>query len=173
MTQRRRGTSLIEVMVVVALSGIMISATGVCLHGLYRVDQQVRETAVQRWAFQRLSLRFRTDAHAAQRANLSDDASGSPPILRFEGSGQQRVEYRYQPCQIVRTAHEADRVVHTEAYAIERRGVAAWRIESNESQMVVLELARQPLVGREAGIESRRSIRAAVGLHRDPAEQQP
>jgi hypothetical protein len=160
-------------MVVIAIGGIMISATGVCLHGLYRVDQQVRKTAVQRWAFQRLSLQFRTDAHAAQRASRPDDASAAVPMLRFDGPGPQRVEYRYEQGEIVRTVHEAERVVHTEAYAIGRRSVVTWRVDSSEPQTVILELARRSLVGRDGAIESRRLIRAAVGLHGEPAEQQP
>jgi prepilin-type N-terminal cleavage/methylation domain-containing protein len=165
MKHRRRGASLIEVMVVISITGIMISAAGVCLHGLYRIDQQVRETAVQRWAFHRLSLQLRMDAHAARQARLQDGGPGSQPTLRLDGPGQQSVEYRAEPEAIVRTVRQADQVLHTETYAIGRRTTVAWRVDSEEVQAVCLELTQQAPEAREPSAVTHQRVQAVIGLH--------
>ncbi len=165
MKRRRRGTSLVEVMVVITLSGILISATGICLHGLYRVEQDVREATVRRSAIDRLSLQFRIDAHTASEARVLADGTDSKPKLEFSSLNGMTVTYYQQNHQIVRTLRRADAVLHRDAYRIGRKHVASWRVEAGDPPTASVELVRKPPARSEAGHEPSQRIMAVVGLH--------
>jgi prepilin-type N-terminal cleavage/methylation domain-containing protein len=125
----RRGHSLIEVMVVIALLGVLLSATGVCLHGLYRVDQQARQAVGHAAAVDRLLLQFRADAHTAVEVNVLQARGERPPGIVFTERDGRKVEYGQQGRYLVRTVTHGDAVVHRDGYRLQPGTVTKWRVE--------------------------------------------
>ncbi len=161
MMRKRRGTSLIEIMVVVALLGVMISATGVCLHGVYRVDQQTRQAVVHATAVDRLSLQFRADAHAAMKASVQQGEGQDPPAIVFAELDGRTTEYRQQRNHIIRTVARSGEVVHREGYLLRRGSVATWRVEGQSPAVASLDITPAATPGNSARQEH---CEAIVGL---------
>ena len=161
MMRNRRGNSLIEMMVVVALLGVMISATGVCLHGVYRVDQQTRQAVAHASAVDRLLLQFRADAHAAVRASVQQGEGESPPAIVFAELDGRKTEYRQQRNHIIRTVTRSGKLVHGEGYLLRRGSVAAWRVEGQSPAVASLDITPAATPGSSARQEH---CEAIVGL---------
>ncbi len=165
MKHRRRGTSLVEMLVVIGLAGVMISTTGVCLHGLYQAEQEVREAAVRRAAIAHLSSQFRADAHAAGRVHLRAADAGAKPGLQFSNSDGSTIEYYQQDDRVVRTVKQADEVLHTDAFRLGHKYAVTWEVDGGQPPTVSADLARQSRVGRQWDGGYRERIEAVVGVH--------
>ena len=164
MIHRRRGASLVELMIVISISGVMISATGICLHGLYQVEQDVRESTVQRSAIDRLAAQFRADAHIADEVHVRTADADGESKLEFRSDGK-TIEYYQQDLEIDRTVWRADAVLHTDAFRIGRKTTVKWQVDNGKPSTASVELARKPPAGSKTQYEHRQRIEAVVGLH--------
>lgn len=99
--KHRRGASLIEMLVAMAMMSAVLLMTGPLFHRMFLADQVSARAALLEITTSRLAIQFRHDVHAAQSATrVVDAASGqhrlelqsksSPPIVYLSGASQVR-----------------------------------------------------------------------------------
>jgi Tfp pilus assembly protein PilE len=86
--RRRRGTNLVEVMIVVTITAFLISAVAVCLHGLNRHSLRSQRDNEQCSALARLSLAFREDVHRSQSFETAIDGEGRLGVMLSQAGGR-------------------------------------------------------------------------------------
>ncbi|MDB5345983.1 MAG: hypothetical protein JWP89_4360 [Schlesneria sp.] len=84
---RRRGASLIELMVVISILTVILGLVGVLFHRLFQAEQLSTRTTVAEITTMRLADQFRRDIHAAQSAKRSDATSEALPTLELKNPG--------------------------------------------------------------------------------------
>lgn len=163
MSAQRRGITLVELMVVVTMSGVIFSAAAVCLHGMYRADQRVRQESLHRSAVSRLARQLRTDAHRAVTARQLDDSPDGDQGLVFAGPWKRTIEYRVQDSEILRTVKDGDQVLHRDAFRLQRGARVAWQIDDGRIPMAAVQIVRASRGGADAS-DLQDRIEAAVGV---------
>jgi prepilin-type N-terminal cleavage/methylation domain-containing protein len=84
---RRRGASLIELMVVVAILTVIFGLVGVLFHRLFHAEQLSARTTVTEITTMRLADQFRRDIHAAESVKRSEATDEALPTLELKNSG--------------------------------------------------------------------------------------
>jgi prepilin-type N-terminal cleavage/methylation domain-containing protein len=161
---RRRGISLVEVMVATAVSGVVLSLVAVCLHGLYRAEHRARQFTSCRASIARLSLQLRTDAHATGHAARSQPTPDAEATLVLTLEGGRQIEYRYRAELVERLVTRDGQTVQREAYRLPGTQVA-WQVADDGARpLVTAVLATLPEPGVR-GVEpsARERIEAVVG----------
>ncbi len=82
-TSLRRGVSLIELMVVIAVISILFGMVGVVFHRLFLAEQVAMRAALTERTVSRLSDQIRRDVHAATDAKQGVTEDGLPPRLEL------------------------------------------------------------------------------------------
>ncbi len=167
--KKRPAYSLVEMMVVIALMGVVASIAAVCLHGLYRVDRGAREDFERRRTMVRLSVQFRSDAHLASEATV-DAGSDETRAIVFTQPPDRTIEYRAESNGIKRIVHQSQQIVHQDVFRLP--GVREIRLETDAStpkQAVIVICRKTPSSGDPTdGYQER--IAATVGLSLVPQE---
>lgn len=167
--RRRPAYTLVEMMVVIALMGVVASIAAVCLHGLYRVDRGSREDCERRRSMVRLSVQFRSDAHLASEATV-DVGGDETQAIMFTQPTNRSIEYRAEPHGIRRIVRQSQQTVHQDVFRLP--GVREIRLETNTSttkQAVIVIYRKTPANGVTTdGCQER--ISATVGLSLAPQE---
>ena len=138
--KRRRGYTLVEMVVVICVASVLLGLTVMLLHALLQTNQgarrYVREVATQG----RLAEQFRRDVHAA---TAIDAACGQ---LTFDGD--RTVTYTAAPGQITRTDVVGEAVRQREEFALAAELSA--RIEADGERRLV-SLLIEPVSGESNG----------------------
>jgi len=166
MTRNRRGTTLIEMLVIISVCSVVMGASGVLLHGMYRADKENRLQIANGSAIARLSLQFRRDAHAAGESELLMEANGKAAGLVFRGPFQPTIEYRQQGRAMVRTAKQGDKVVHLDSFALPAGTEFNWTLEEGQPSVAALRIARPALRGGKLDALFPQRIEAIVDIVR-------
>jgi len=90
LSRRRRGVSLVELMVAVAGVSVVVTSTALLVHGAMRAQSSSRGFFDDERTSVRLVRHFRADAHAATGAR----ATAGEGIVSFRLPGGRSVEYR-------------------------------------------------------------------------------
>jgi type II secretory pathway component PulJ len=138
MNVRRAGTSLYEMMVVMALLSVVLTSGARALVVLMRADDQGRRLLVEETAFARLAERFRQDVRAATGAELLDgegDRDGQERILRLKLSDDRTVEYRTGPDGVRVAASEKGQPLGRETYRLVR-GASRFELDGPRVSLV-------------------------------------
>ena len=174
MSPRRRGISLVEMLVVIGLSSLILSLIATCLHGLYRADGRTRLRLEERAAITQLSLRLRADAHAAVHAELltpsTPDELAGLALIAADG---RRIEYRSATRRIERTVSQDGRTIHRDAFRLPL-AQATWELETAMGRSLVAVVLTTSALGSSAAVRAAAErLEAAVGLHSTltPGEQ--
>lgn len=122
---KRAGTSLMEMLVVIALLGAVMVMGGQIVSALFRFQQQLHSDFDQRRTVQRLATQWRKDAHAAREAQLVKDSQ-----IDFTLTDGKEVEYVVDGWQIHRHVRKGDIVAHRETFRLPRRSVIRLEIET-------------------------------------------
>jgi len=161
--KNRAAYSLVELMVVIALTGVVASIAAVCLHGLYSVDRAAREDSERRSSMVRLSIRFRSDTHFASEAAVSPGSDEGQAIVLTQ-SPDRSIEYCAESNKIERIVRQSQQIVHRDAFRLP--GVREIRLETNTTttRQAVIVIARKTPEGgdRLDGLQDR--IAATIGL---------
>lgn len=167
--RKRPAYSLVEMMVVIALLGVVASIAAVCLHGLYRVDRGAREDCERRRSMVRLSVQFRSDAHLATEAAVGVGGDETRAIV-FTQPPDRTIEYRAESNGIKRIVRQSQKIVHQDVFRLP--GVRKIRLETNVStlrQAVIVICRKTPISGDQMdGYQEQ--IAATVGLSAVPRE---
>ncbi len=169
--KRRPAYTLVEMMVVIALVGVVASIAAVCLHGLYQVDRGSREDCERRRSMVRLSVQFRSDAHLASEATVDVGGNETQAIV-FAQPSNRSIEYRAESHGIKRIVRQSQQTVHQDVFRLP--GVREIRLETNTSttkQAAIVIYRKTPANGVEMdGYQER--ISATVGLSLAPRESE-
>ena len=163
----RRGITLIETMVAIAVSGVLLSLVGVCLHGLHRAEQRTQQWTTRRAAVGRLSLQLRADAHAAVRAVRNESPPSADASLTLTTASGREIEYRCRNQHIDREVREDGKIIHRDAYRLPGACVT-WQVDNDGPRpliVAVIAALPEPGVNGVAPLAEER-LEAVVGLHR-------
>jgi type II secretory pathway component PulJ len=164
MSRNRRGTSLVEMLVVVTAISLIVGATGVCLQGAYRADRRTREELSRQAALHRLAVQFRSDAHRAQAARLLAPAGQQPAGLAFAQPDGKSIEYRWQEERLERRVLDGQNRLHSDSFAVSRVRAVEWRLSAGRTVLATV-VIRSASEGADAGAGKWEwHIDAAVGL---------
>ena len=122
---RRRGVTIIELMVVITALAILLGLTIGLMHSLLKLDRGARAHFVETSARARLAHQFRRDVHEAAR--VVPDAK---PFRLVRGDGRV-IEYQARAGQILRAERksETDEAVdHRETFRFPHSGTAQFSI---------------------------------------------
>ncbi len=164
MRQDRRGTTLVELLVIISVCSVVMCASGVLLHSMYRADKESRLAIENGAAVARLSLQFRRDAHSVSQAELLNEPNGKAAGLAFRGPFQPTIEYRQQDRAIVRRAKQADKVVHMDSFGLPAGTELVWTLEQGRPSVAVIEMARPARRGVKLDAMLEQRIEASVGI---------
>lgn len=170
---RRRGTTLIEMLVVTSLAALAMALAGGILIAVARIQRQVQSDLAQQRAVARLADQLRRDAHAALAAHLTEEG-----LVRLELGRDLRAEYSLDGAAIRRQVWQGQAAVHRESFAIPGPCRVRLGIEAvGRGQLVRVEIEPELLRGpRRDAAPFRAAIDAAVGIHASApklAEVQP
>lgn len=115
MNRQRRGYTLIEMLVVMALLSVMVTVGTLTIALLMRSERAGGDALVAAQAGHRLSRQFRDDVHAARQATLNLETPGRP-VLSLLINGRTTVTWRRVEAGLRRTAD--GQTVHTETYRV-------------------------------------------------------
>jgi type II secretory pathway pseudopilin PulG len=111
MTSRRRGKSLIEMLILISLTSVVLGIVSTTLVALFKTDRQVRRDLVQLTTLARLGSRFRTDAHAARSCQIDktcDLTLADGRLIRYSFEGQ----------RLSREVRRGDAIEHRDAFVL-------------------------------------------------------
>jgi type II secretory pathway pseudopilin PulG len=155
---------LVELLVVISVCSVIMSASGVLLHGMYRADKETRQAIATDATVARFALQFRRDAHASDEASLVTDTGGKTAGVMFRAAGRPSTEYRWQGTEIIRTVKESDKNVHRDSFRFLLGTSVAWQLPPSGSQVVAVQISRLPRRGVKMDSLPQRRIEAIIGL---------
>jgi type II secretory pathway pseudopilin PulG len=165
---KHRGTTLLETLVVISLSGIVLSLVATMLVSLWRVDRQWRRDLDERQSLARLEMALREDAHQALGAQNS---SRSELSLNLD-SGQ-TISYSVTGHQVIRLATSGESIRHRESFILAPGSDIALAIEpvnDSDVRLVRLTIGQAP-AAEQPGRWARRTtvLEAALAISPSPA----
>jgi prepilin-type N-terminal cleavage/methylation domain-containing protein len=144
---RRRGYSLIEMLVVMATTAAMLGIALGLLHLLIRLEHGSREEVRQRTTLHRLADRFRRDVHAARQFPALEvpRPPGAQGPEREEGTSGWRfslddgraVQYRAEQGQLVRAERAEGDVIAQDSYVLPPHATASIALVGDEAPGIV------------------------------------
>lgn len=165
---RLRGYALVELIAVIAVSGVVGTAAAMLLGTLLAADRGGRRHLYESSSLSRLAQQFRADVAAADAAALEpapptqdESPAQSRPQLKLSSAGG-AIIYASESGRIVRRQEGPTQTARRESYALTEFAAANFEIEPGPSQT----LARFIL---EGGEEAGWRIEGAVGRDRKRA----
>ena len=140
MRYRHRGTSLIEMVLVISVLGIAMALLGNIAYGLFRVDQQARARLLDARQLARLSMQVREDVH---RALAVREQSVDRVVLGLPEDRQ--ILYTIRGDRIERHVHQGESLVHRDTFRFSPDLEADWEPgEEDVEQALRLCIRRRP-----------------------------
>lgn len=147
---RRRGFSLVELLVVLSMMAIVLVLCVGLIHTLLRLDRAARAQVAEDADLSRLAREFRRDVRAATALEPIPFAAGPSTWLPLALPGGRTVEYRSRGNTLIRSERTAEAILRTETFRLPSRVAVRWEIEGTGDRTVV-GLVLDPPPGREAG----------------------
>jgi hypothetical protein len=120
---RRRGISMVEMMVMMTAVAALLGMTVIVLQLLMKLDADGRGRLERAGAIGRLSRRFRADAHAASGVEIVAADPGKPPAMRIIPGPNRVIEYQpRQDGEIARVESVGGKVARRETFILPRTG---------------------------------------------------
>ena len=112
----RRAFSLIEMLVVIAVSGVLMSVALTTLYTLMQAESSGRDHVSQAATVARLADQFRSDVHAALRPIVSE--AQAKDQWQFALAKDTAVTYKAFPGEVQRHEQVAGKLVRQESYLL-------------------------------------------------------
>jgi hypothetical protein len=93
---KRRGTSLIELLIVMSACTVVLTLSAELIHRVMRVQSRSQAFANSQRSAQRLSTAFRNDVHSASHYETDPDRLGENGLIRLNPPVGSTVEYRHK-----------------------------------------------------------------------------
>ena len=139
-SQRRRGFSLLEMIVAVSLAGVVLSSVAFSLHSLQRANSHLQSELAYDVTLPRLAAQFRTDAHAAVGLETPTPRGPAGPIfLRADGG---RIEYDVSKSRVERRVLQGGRVISRELYRLVNASAVSWSSTESSPPLLQLRISR-------------------------------
>lgn len=115
---RYSGITLVQMLVVISLTSVITMAAITTIITMLRLEGRTTQVWMSQQTLLRLSDDFRSDAHAAQIAEIT--TQNDAPSLIFQGSdkGTKSVTYVVAKHQVTRRETEGDKLLRTEVYRL-------------------------------------------------------
>ena len=130
MSIQRRGSSLLEILVVITLLSAALTAAATTLAALMRIEHQIRTDQFQEQSLTRLASRWRTDAHTAIAASAGGDC-----IFRLADG--RTIRYSYAAPRVVREVRHDDEIIHRDAFVLLPRAQVGFSLAGDSRQSLV------------------------------------
>ncbi len=172
--KRRRGYSLIECLVTIALMGTVMTTVAVSMSGMLRACQRAGDETNAEMEFQRLAAQLRADAHEALSGQQEDGADRDQKMpasmLRLVLNDEEEVRYTLGVGAVEREHRRKKEVVHRETYRIPAGYTAGWKLETrNPLPIVSLQFEPEPVsLGSPTGLRAL-EVTAVIGVLGQPA----
>ena len=146
----RRGTTLIELLVAIAMAAVLFSIIGTLMHLVLRFERQQRETFLASQTLARLADDFRQDVRAARTANVMHfdqaaagtgdktaaeeaEASSTESVgLHLQVGESTHVDYKISGGGVRRELYEGGDIAKREFYRLPRRLTVQFELHDNE-----------------------------------------
>lgn len=160
---RRRGFSLIELIVVIASTTIIMTIGIGTLHTLMRTERQGAKTLVYSVGLTRLAEQLRDDVHAASAAEPSRDGTE----LRLAMPQERLVSYKQIGEKVERIEGTAQQPQRTEAFQLLKGTVLKFSASTREgATWISLELTRDaPEKQSESATSAELARRRSAPIH--------
>ena len=157
---RRRGMTLIEVLVVIGSSVVILGLIAGTIRTMARAEHATENHLVQGEVLAQLSESFRSHVHAARPAELIEQEQGEQLKLALVGS---EVEFRVQEHRVLRVVRSADGSLRQERYSLPPGSTVRFEIDrGHEPTTVTLVVARHP-AGAPTGTPRELRVEAVLG----------
>ena len=133
MTRRvAHGFTLMEMIVVIGISGVTIGLLGVTLQTVLRATGAHQDSEAQIAMLTRLDVLYRSDVHQAVGASLAPTPGTTPPVeqLVLKQPDMTRIEYRCDGVHVHRTMFRAGQITHHDAFNLGPRAQIRFEIEN-------------------------------------------
>ena len=171
MRHPRRGFTLIESLVVIALTGTTLTVVTVTMHSLHRAEHRLREDQQSQRALEQLAFRLRQDAHGAASATIATTTPARS--LTLVTPDEQQIEYLSAGTGIERVVRRGKTVAHRDRFMLAAAADAFWTMDTRfERPVIVFHWPAPTSSPPSAGaLRSTRVIQTVVGVARHPARK--
>ena len=152
---KRRGKTLIELMVVISIASVALTLATKTIAHLMRSDAKGRRALTAGMNWNRFARRFRRDVHAAGSAELVQRDNKS--VLKLKQPDGTVSEYHSRTDGVDVVTVRNGQTVGRESFAL--RGIGEFRVEPGPPAIVVFAHATRPdqsAAGSKAGMKTRR-----------------
>lgn len=163
----RRGTSLVEMMIVLAVLGVVAAIATNVLGTLFRASAQWQADSASGHALDQLELSLRDNVHAAIQAEVDDNR------LSLSLSNDEQVVYTALTGEVtqerIHTDNDGEQIVARDRFPLPRGRKLMWRTEEqNDIDWLYVEL---PPLAADSTSSARSPLRLEirVGRHTTPA----
>jgi len=116
---RRRGITIIEVMVLMTAVAVMLGMCVILLQLALRLETDARGRFERATVLNRLAETFRADVRAARGVENIEADPKQPPALRVDSASGWSIEYRLKAAgEVARVVSDGDKVVHRETFQV-------------------------------------------------------
>ncbi len=114
----RTGVTLTQMLVVIALTGVITTAAITTIITMLRVEGRTTQVWLSQQSLLRLSDDFRSDAHAAQFAEITTQNANPALIFQDHTETTKSVTYLVAEHQVTRRETDGDKLLRTEVYRL-------------------------------------------------------
>ncbi|MBX6314322.1 MAG: hypothetical protein IRY99_15625, partial [Isosphaeraceae bacterium] len=140
--RRRRGTSLVETMVVIATGGLVLGLCVILIQALLKLDRAGRSHLVEGMTLARLARDLRRDARAATAAEVKAGDAGPETRLALTLPSGRSIEYQIQARGLAREGKDDWGLPLVESYPLRPSQGSRWSVEREEGRPRVALLLR-------------------------------
>lgn len=164
--RRRRGISLVETAVAIAVGSTVLVTIAVTTHLFYRSGASLRQDAESRRSAAALIVQFRKDVHRAEAA-----ATPTPDQLELTMADRTTVRYRLEDGDVDRQVDDGERILHLDSFSVRAEPESNWSVADAQ---VLFELRRFPSETPSSTTDPPlEEVRATLRLTHTPSEGEP
>ncbi len=115
---RRAGVTLTQMLVVIALTGVITTAAITTIITMLRLEGRTTQMWLSQQTLLRLSDDFRSDAHAAKFAEITTQNGAPALIFQDKSESTKSVTYLVVQHQVTRRETDGDKLLRTEVYRL-------------------------------------------------------
>jgi prepilin-type N-terminal cleavage/methylation domain-containing protein len=164
---RRRGWTLVELLVVSAVLTLLLAIVASATHTMYRSQRSTRRDVTSRRILTRLSLQLRQDVHAARQAEVEpSDGDEQAARITLERAPRQTIQYVFHGDrgEIERIVLAGESQAARDTFPLPPNSSATFKVVGEPTSHVVVLTIQQLVVGQPDAGERTLQTQAALGL---------